>query len=67
MDEPKLSPFTLTRSRIILLMFGALALLIVISTSLGGLGSYQALKDANNAAKEAAVVETTPAPAPAAN
>jgi flagellar basal body-associated protein FliL len=58
MDDPKLSPFTLTRSRIVLLILGAVLVLIAISTAMGGLGSYQALKDASNAAKEAAAEQT---------
>jgi hypothetical protein len=58
MDDPKLSPFTLTRSRIVLLILGAVLVLIANSTAMGGLGSYQALKDASNAAKEAAAEQT---------
>jgi uncharacterized SAM-binding protein YcdF (DUF218 family) len=50
MDDPKLSPFKLTQSRIILLIFGVLALLIIASTLLGGLGYYQTLREANAAA-----------------
>ncbi|MBU1304476.1 MAG: hypothetical protein KKF33_03005 [Alphaproteobacteria bacterium] len=74
MEEPKLSPFALTRSRVVLLVLGAVLLLIAISTAMGGLGSYQELKEAANAAKattpdvgtpagaaEAAPAETTPA------
>ena len=51
--EPKLSPFTLTRSRIVLLILGALLVLIAISTSMGGLSSYQQLKEASTAATRA--------------
>ncbi|WP_224703419.1 hypothetical protein [Devosia aquimaris] len=51
MEEPKLSPFALTRSRVVLLVLGAVLVLIVISTSMGGLSSYQQLKEAANAAK----------------
>ncbi|WP_156460520.1 hypothetical protein [Devosia sp. Root635] len=51
MDEPKLSPFALTRSRIVLLVLGALLVLIAISTAMGGLSSYQELKEASTAAQ----------------
>lgn len=60
MDEPKLSPFALTRSRIVLLILGALLVLIAISTAMGGLSSYQELKEASAAAK-AVEAEQTPA------
>lgn len=67
MEEPKLSPFALTRSRVVLLVLGAVLVLIAISTSMGGLSSYQELKEAANAAKAAtpdigAPATTTPAP-----
>lgn len=41
-DKP---PFKLNRSRIVLLLFGALALLTVLGTLMGSLSGYQALKD----------------------
>ena len=50
MDEPKLSPFALTKPRIVLLVLGAVLVLIAISTAMGGLGSYQQLKEASAAA-----------------
>jgi hypothetical protein len=53
-EEPKLSPFTLTRSRIVLLILGALLVVIAISTSLGGINAYQQLREANAAATSAA-------------
>jgi hypothetical protein len=62
-EDPKLSPFTLTRSRIVLLILGALLLVIAISTSLGGINAYQQLREANAAATSAAPAE---APANAA-
>lgn len=59
MDEkPKLSPFALTQSRVILLVLGALLVLIAISTAMGGLSSYQQLSDA--AAVSKAGAEATP-------
>lgn len=42
----------LNRTRIFLLAMGALVLLITVSMMMGGLGSYNALKEAANAAKE---------------
>lgn len=61
MEEPKLSPFALTRSRVVLLVLGAVLVLIAISTSMGGLSSYQQLKEAAAAAK----AETPDVAAPA--
>lgn len=40
------SPFRLNRSRIVLLVLGALLLTYIISAMLGGLGNYQQLKEA---------------------
>lgn len=50
-DEPK-GPFGLNRTRIFLLAMGAVVLVITVSMMLGGLGSYNALKEAANAARE---------------
>lgn len=57
MDEPKLSPFALTRSRIVLLILGAVLVLIAISMSRGGMSGYQQLKEANTAATTTAPAE----------
>ncbi|MVS99889.1 hypothetical protein [Devosia marina] len=51
-DEPKTGPFGLNPTRIMILLMGALVLLISIGMFLGGPNSYQALRDASNAAKE---------------
>ena len=59
MPEQKLSPFALTKARIVLLILGAVLVLIAISTAMGGLSSYQELKEASNAAK--ADTQATPA------
>ena len=59
MDEPKLSPFALTPARIILLVLGVILVLIAISTAMGGLSSYQELKEASTAAQ----AEATQTPA----
>ena len=60
MDEPKLSPFALNKGRIVLLILGALLVVIAISTALGGINAYQALREAN-AAATSATTEQTPA------
>ena len=51
-DEQKNGPFGLNPIRIMILAMGALVLLISIGMFLGGPNSYQALRDASNAAKE---------------
>ena len=48
------SPFKLNRTRIFILAMGAVVVLIGISMMMGGLGQYQALREAANAAKEPA-------------
>jgi hypothetical protein len=58
-NEPKLSPFALTRGRILLLVLGALLVVIAISTSLGGINAYQQLREAN--AEAISGVPTEPA------
>lgn len=45
-------PFKLNRTRIFILAMGAVVVLIAISMMMGGLGQYQALREAANAAKE---------------
>ncbi|KKB75976.1 hypothetical protein VW35_19780 [Devosia soli] len=55
MSETPQSPFKLNRTRIFLLAMGAVILLIAVSMMMGGLGQYQALRDAANAAKEPTV------------
>ena len=60
-EDPKLSPFTLTRSRIVLLILGALLLVIAISTSMGGINAYQQLREANAAATTGIAPAETPA------
>jgi hypothetical protein len=56
-NEPKLSPFALTRGRIMLLVLGAILVVIAISTSLGGINAYQQLREANTAATSTAPAE----------
>lgn len=56
-DKPT-SPWQLNRTRIVILLLGALVLLYTVSSMLGGLGKYQQLK---NAASDAAT-EKAPTP-----
>ena len=50
MQEEKLSPFALTKGRIVLLVLGAVLVLI----AMGGMSSYQQLKEASVAAQAGA-------------
>lgn len=52
MSDDKPGPFGLNRSRIMILLMGALVVLISIGMFLGGPNAYQALRDANNAATQ---------------
>ena len=54
MDEPKQSPFALNKGRVLILSLGVLIVIIAISTSLGGINAYQALREANSEATSAA-------------
>lgn len=47
-EEPKKpdSPFRLNRTRIMLLVLGAILLVYIVSAMMGGLDNYQQLKDA---------------------
>ena len=45
MTEEKLSPFKLTRSRLLLLFFILLALATILASIFGGLSGYQAVKE----------------------
>ena len=51
-DEQKNGPFGLNPIRIMILLLGALVLLISLGMFLGGPNSYQALREASDAAKE---------------
>lgn len=51
-DEQKNGPFGLNPARIMILLMGALVLLISIGMFLGGPNSYQALREASDAAKQ---------------
>ncbi len=53
-DDPNKpqSPWQLTRSRLVLLILGALLLVYILSALLGGPGNFQRLKEASDATKE---------------
>jgi hypothetical protein len=60
------SPWRLNSSRVVLLVIGALALAIVASTLMGGLNSYQQLREgAKEQQAQQAAPAAEPAPAPA--
>ncbi len=52
MTEPENSPFKLNRSRLVILGMGLLVLLIALSSAMGGMSGYQALKEAAAAQRE---------------
>ena len=53
-DQKPLSPFALTQPRIIILALGALALVLIIGAIAGGVGNYQALREAASASSSEA-------------
>jgi hypothetical protein len=52
MPEKENSPFKLNPTRIFILAMGLVVVLIAVSMMMGGLGQYEALRDASRAAKE---------------
>ncbi len=64
MDEPKQSPFKLNRGRVLILVLGALALVIGISTWFGGINAYQQLREANAEATSRTAADTEPTLSP---
>ena len=58
-ERPKL-PFGLNSSRLVLLILGAVLLVYIASTLLGGLGNYQQLRDAATEARQAAQAPARP-------
>lgn len=52
--KPPISPFTLTRQRVVILILGILALVFIIGGIAGGVGNYQALREATPSADPAA-------------
>lgn len=65
MDDPKPGPFALNKGRILILALGALILVFAVSMWMGGINSYQSLREANTAATQAtpAQVEAVETPA----
>lgn len=60
-DPAPLSPFKLTPQRILILVLGVLALVMIIGAIAGGVGNYQALREAN---QDATVSSSTSSSAP---
>jgi hypothetical protein len=50
MPETPPSPFKLNQTRILILVLGALAVTFIIGAITGGVGNYQALREARDAA-----------------
>ena len=59
-DPAPLSPFKLTPPRILILVLGVLALVMIIGAIAGGVGNYQALREANRASSSAASASSAP-------
>jgi hypothetical protein len=59
-DPAPLSPFKLTPPRILILGLGVLALVMIIGAIAGGVGNYQALREANQASAAPASASSTP-------
>lgn len=53
-DQPPLSPWTLTRPRILILVLGVIAIAMIIGSLLGGVSNYQLLKEATPSSASAA-------------
>ena len=54
-DPAPLRPFKLTPPRILILVLGVLAVVMIIGALMGGVGNYQALREATQATSSAAV------------
>jgi hypothetical protein len=52
--EPPISPWKLTPPRILLLVLGVLAIVLIIGSLTGGLGNYERLKESVPSSSEAA-------------
>ena len=59
-DPAPLSPFKLTPPRILILVLGVLALVMIIGGIAGGVGNYQALRAANQDATASSSSSSTP-------
>ena len=59
-DPAPLKPFKLTPPRILILVLGVLALVMIIGAIAGGVGNYQALREANQASAAPASASSTP-------
>ena len=61
MADPKpLSPFTLTPPRILILVLGVLALVMIVGAIMGGVGNYQALRESTQDTSSASASASAP-------
>jgi hypothetical protein len=59
-DPAPPGPFKLTPPRILILVLGVLALVMIIGAIAGGVGNYQALREANQDAGSASASSSAP-------
>ena len=64
-DQPPLSPFKLTGPRILILVLGVLAVVMIVGALLGGVSNYQVLKEANASSALGASSSGAPSSQPA--
>jgi hypothetical protein len=61
-DQKPISPFTLTRPRILILVLGALALVMIVGAIMGGVGNYQELRESTQDASSSAAATSSSTP-----
>ncbi len=61
-DTKPPGPFTLTPPRILLLVLGAIAVTYIVGALMGGVGNYQQLRDARDAALSSSAMMSSSAP-----
>jgi hypothetical protein len=59
-DPAPLSPFKLTPPRILILVLGVLAIVMIAGALMGGVGNYQALREAEQATSSAPSSSSAP-------
>jgi hypothetical protein len=50
-SQPPQSPYALNRTRLLILVFVALALVMIVGGIMGGVGNYQALREATTSSQ----------------
>ncbi|MEO6012592.1 MAG: hypothetical protein ABIQ30_03270 [Devosia sp.] len=61
-DQKPIGPFTLTGPRTLLLALGLLAIVMITGAILGGVGNYQDLRDARDAALSSSAMGSSSQP-----